>query len=85
MGIALTRSAFEFGIVSHISLISEQAPNQRGKMMALAAAFVLAGGTVANLTGPWLYEQFGVQGLSWSAVIAMVIALLFLFSFVREA
>lgn len=84
VGIALTRSAFEFGIVSHISLISEQVPNQRGKMMALAGAFVLAGGTVANLTGPWLYEQFGVTGLSGSAVIAMVIALSILFAFVRE-
>ncbi len=84
VGIALTRSAFEFGIVSHISLISEQAPTQRGKVMALAAAFVLVGGTIANLTGPWLYEQFGVQGLSWSAGGAMVVALVFLFAFVRE-
>jgi len=84
LGLALTRSAFEFGIVSQISLVSEQAPAQRGKMMALAAAFVLAGGTVANLTGPWLYERFGLVGLSGSAIVAMVIALFLLLTFVRE-
>lgn len=84
LGLALTRSAFEFGIVSQISLVSEQAPTQRGKMMALAAAFVLAGGTIANLTGPWLYARFGLVGLSWSAVSAMIIALILLFRFVRE-
>ncbi|MEZ4614147.1 MAG: MFS transporter [Caldilineaceae bacterium] len=84
LGIALARTCFEFGIVSHISLISEQVPEQRGKLMSLSAAFVLCGGTAANLTGPWLYTTHGVWGLSWSSMIALAIALSLLLTQVNE-
>ncbi|MCB0065110.1 MAG: MFS transporter, partial [Caldilineaceae bacterium] len=84
VGIALTRACFEFGIVSQISLMSEQAPEQRGKFLSLSAAFTLLGGTVANLTGPWLYTTQGVWGLSLSSIAAMVVALFLLLTQVRE-
>jgi predicted MFS family arabinose efflux permease len=84
IGIILTRTSFEFGIVSQISLISEQAPDRRGKIMSLAAAFVLMGGTVANLIGPWLYTRYGVAGLSWTGVATMVVALILLVTQVSE-
>ncbi len=38
LGIALARGSFEFAIVSHFSLLSEQVPLQRGKVMTLGAA-----------------------------------------------
>lgn len=83
-GIIITRTAFEFGIVSHISLISEQAPEQRGKIMSLSSAFVLCGGTVATWAGPWLYATQGVQGLSWAGSVAAIVALILLWTQVRE-
>ncbi len=84
LGIALTRTCFEFGIVSQISLISEQVPTQRGKIISLAAAFVLGGGTVANLLGPWLYTTRGVAGLSWAGIGATALALVLLYTQVDE-
>jgi predicted MFS family arabinose efflux permease len=84
LGIALTRICFEFGIVSQISLISEQVPAQRGKLMSLAAAFVLGGNTVANLIGPWLYATRGVVGLSWVGIGVTAVALILLITQVDE-
>ncbi len=83
-GIALIRLCFEFGIVSQISLLSEQVPEQRGKVMSLSAAFTLFGGTIASLTGPWLYTTQGVWGLTWSAIPALGIALVLLLTQIRE-
>ncbi|MEZ4734733.1 MAG: MFS transporter [Caldilineaceae bacterium] len=83
-GIALTRGSFEFGIVSQISLLSEQAPDQRGKVLSLGSAVVMMGGALANLTGPWLYVHYGVWGLSAASVVALVISLVLVIGVVRE-
>lgn len=82
--IAITRGFFEFGIVSQISLLSEQVPEQRGKMMSLGSAFVMVSGALANITGPWLYVHHGVLGLCLVSVLALVVSLLVLMAFVRE-
>lgn len=82
--IAFTRGCFEFGIVSQISLLSEQVPDQRGKMMALNSAVVMVGGAVANVTGPWLYIRYGVAGLALVSVVALVVSLGLLVGLVRE-
>ena len=82
--IAITRGFFEFGIVSQISLLSEQVPDQRGKMMSLGSAFVMVSGALANITGPWLYVNYGVVGLCIVSVIALIVSLLVLMTFVRE-
>ena len=84
ISIAVTRVCFEFGIVSHISLVSEQAPTQRGKLISLSSAIVTGGGTVATLTGPWLYTTQGIWGLVWSSVSATAIAVLLLATQVTE-
>jgi predicted MFS family arabinose efflux permease len=52
--IAVARMFFEFNIVSHFPLLSEQAPAQRGKAMTLGAAVSLVSATVAGFSGPWL-------------------------------
>jgi DHA1 family multidrug resistance protein-like MFS transporter len=85
IALALMRFAFEFGIVSNISLISEQVPAQRGKVMTLSAAFTLAGSTLAGLTGPWAYTEFGVWGLGPVSAVCVVISLLLTSLFVDEA
>ena len=64
IGLALARTSFEFAIVSNITLLSEQVPEQRGKVMTLGAAFGLVGLTLASTSGPWLYSAFGIGGLS---------------------
>ncbi|MCB0109594.1 MAG: MFS transporter, partial [Caldilineaceae bacterium] len=84
VGIIITRTAFEFGIVSHISLISEQIPEQRGKLMSMSAAFVLLGGTAATWLGPWLYATHGVQALSWTGMAAAATAFVLLMTRVDE-
>ena len=61
--LVLLRFAFEFGLVSAIALISEQAPDRRGKVISLAVAFNLLGVTLTGFTGPWMYTHFGVWGL----------------------
>ena len=83
-GIAVTRGCFEFAIVSQISLLSEQVPEQRGKMMSLSSAVVMCGGALANITGPWLYVTYGVSGLAIVSVTALAASLLILATLVRE-
>jgi predicted MFS family arabinose efflux permease len=84
LAIALTRMCFEFNIVSHFPLLSEQAPSQRGKVMTLGAAVSLLGGTLAGFTGPWLLIRVGVAGLAWSSAAAAFIGLLVVLLLVNE-
>ena len=80
-GIAVARGSFEFAIVSNIALLSEQVPEERGKVLTLGSSANLVGMTLAGTTGPWLYTEFGVMGLSvvsalTTAVGAIMIAVL---------
>lgn len=84
LAIALTRMCFEFNIVSHFPLLSEQKPSQRGKVMTLGAAFALLGGTVAGFTGPWLLIQVGVAGLAWTSAVAVLAGLAVVVLLVKE-
>ncbi|MBX3010310.1 MAG: MFS transporter [Caldilineaceae bacterium] len=83
-GLAFTRGAFEFGVVSQISLLSEQVPEQRGKLMSLSSAVVMVGGAIANLTGPWLYIHHGISGIVLVSAIALVSSIGLLLALVRE-
>ncbi|MBW7883224.1 MAG: MFS transporter [Caldilineaceae bacterium] len=82
--IGTARMFFEFNIVSHFPLLSEQAPAQRGKTMTLGASAALTGGTVAGFTGPWLLVTHGVQALAWSSAATVTVALLIVLLLVRE-
>ena len=82
--LVLMRFTFEFGIVANISLASEQAPDRRGKVMTLAAALNLLGGTITGFSGPWAYTQFGVWGLGPVAALCTAAALLLLTVWGRE-
>ena len=61
--LVLLRFSYEYGLVSAIALISEQAPDRRGKLMSLTVAINLVGITFTGFTGPWMYTRFGVWGL----------------------
>ena len=82
--IAVARMFFEFNIVSHFPLLSEQVPAQRGKAMTLGAAFSLVGATVAGFSGPWLLVNLGVAGLTWLSAAAVTAALVIVLFLVRE-
>lgn len=82
--IALARMCFEFNIVSHFPLLSEQAPAQRGQVMTLSAAMTMLGGTLAGFTGPWLYVNIGLGALAWTSAGAVAVALAIVAALVRD-
>lgn len=82
--IALARMCFEFNIVSHFPLLSEQAPAKRGQVMTLSAAMTMLGGTLAGFTGPWLYVNVGLGALAWTSAAAVGVALVIVFALVRD-
>jgi predicted MFS family arabinose efflux permease len=82
--IGVARGFFEFNIVSHFPLLSEQTPAQRGQVMTLGAAVSLVGATVAGFTGPWLLVTYGVLALAWSSAAIVTISLLTVHFLVQE-
>ena len=80
----LTRGMFEFSIVANFPLLSEQVPEQRGKVMSLSAAIGLLGVTLASFTAPMLYTTYGLIGMTIVSAAASVIALVILFTMVSE-
>lgn len=84
VSLLLVRVSFEFSIVSNFPLLSDQLPQQRGKIMTLGAAVALLGSTAAGLTGPVVYLHFGVAGLAVTSGTAVTMAILLLWRLVRE-
>lgn len=84
VSIAFARMCFEFNIVSHFPLLSEQVPAQRGQAMTLGSAAALVAGTVAGFSGPWLLVTLGVPALAWSSGAAVALALTVVLLLVRE-
>lgn len=85
VAIGVARMCFEFNIVSHFPLLSEQVPAQRGKAMTLGSAVALVGATVAGFSGPWLLVNVGVAGLAWVSAAAVVAALVIVVLLVRDS
>ncbi|MEE2827516.1 MAG: MFS transporter [Planctomycetota bacterium] len=84
VGLSLVRLCFEFTIVSNIALLSEQVPEQRGKVMTLGAAIGVVGMILASVIGPWLYLTQGVAGLSIVSAVMTFLALLVYALFTRD-
>jgi len=84
LAIALARMFFEFNIVSHFPLLSQQSPPHRGKLMTLGAAISLAGATVAGFSGPWLYLTAGVGALAATSAVAVTASLVLVLTLVNE-
>ncbi|MFZ1768063.1 MAG: MFS transporter [Caldilinea sp.] len=82
--IGMARMFFEFNIVSHFPLLSEQAPAQRGQVMTLGAAATLIGGSLAGFTGPWLLVNVGVAALAWTSAVVIIAGLAIVVFLVKE-
>lgn len=84
VGLAVARGIFEFAVVSNFSLVSEQVPLQRGKVMSLSTTASLLGAATAGFTGPWAFARFGSLGLGVVSATASVVVLLLVWRRVRE-
>ena len=80
----LLRFAYEYGLVSAIALITEQAPDRRGKVISLAVAINLVGITLTGFTGPWMYTHFGVWGLGPVSAVCTLAAFVLVTVWGRE-
>lgn len=83
-GIFLARGSFEFAVVSNMTLLSEQLPMQRAKALTLGASGALVGSTTAGLTGPWVYDHWGVGGVAAFSCVAMGLVVVVNGLWVRE-
>jgi predicted MFS family arabinose efflux permease len=84
IGLIIPRTFFEFALVSNIALVSEQVPEQRGKVLSLSAASGLLGTTAAVILGPISYYNIGISGLSVIGLISAIIAFMVLIFLVKE-
>jgi predicted MFS family arabinose efflux permease len=82
--IAGARMFFEFNIVSHFPLLSEQVPDQRGRAMSLSAAVTLLAGTAAGFSGPWLLVNLGIPALALTSAAAVSLSLIVALVLVKE-
>jgi predicted MFS family arabinose efflux permease len=82
--LALSRFCFEFSTVSHMSLVSEQVPSQRGKVVTLSFAFGVVGAALSGFTGPLAYAGFGVIGLAPVGAVAIALGYLLIWRWVNE-
>jgi predicted MFS family arabinose efflux permease len=83
-GMAAFTLAFEFSIVSNISLLSEQAPLARGTVLSLA---VVASGltrTISDYVAVALYEQGGLLATALFGVAGSAAAVFVLLRWVQE-
>ncbi len=85
LGAMLALAVLEFAIVSHIPLVSEQVPAQRGKVLSLATGTSMIGRTLGSLTGPWALATFGIGVVGPLAAVVASGAIVTLTRFVREA
>lgn len=84
LGLGIVRFLMQIAYVSNIPLLSEQAPQHRGKVMALAMAAGQLGLVLAGITGPWLYLHLGVSGLGTVSAGAMVLTVFIIFRWIQE-
>ncbi len=80
----LPRFCFEFAIVSNLSLLSEQVPRQRGKVLSFGMMASLAFTTLTGWSGPWAYANLGVWGLGPVSAVLGLVALGLIIGFVKE-
>lgn len=83
-GLILARLTFEAGMVGNISLLSEQVPSQRAKVLTLSSACVTIGVALGNLTGPMSYSTWGVSTVGLISALAAILASVILFRWVTE-
>lgn len=84
VGTMLALATLEYAIVSHIPLVSELVPEQRGKVLSLATGVSLIGRSLGGLTGPWVLTTFGIDVVGPMAAVIAGGAVAVLLAFVRD-
>ncbi len=84
LGIMLPRIFFEVATVSNLALLTEQVPEQRGKVMSLSTTFGLAGITAASALGPVSYYSKGVLGLAVVSFAASLVSFAIIILIVKD-
>ncbi|MFP4490242.1 MAG: MFS transporter, partial [Spirochaetaceae bacterium] len=84
IALSLPRFFFEFAVVSNFPLISEQYPEERGKVMAFSFSIGLIGPVVSGITGPAMYLRWGVWGLGPVSFASAMVSILLLLLCVKE-
>jgi predicted MFS family arabinose efflux permease len=72
IGLLLLIMGFEFGFVSSLSLMTEAAPEARGRAIAVGNAIGTIARALALASSGQLFEWFGVSGPLVFSTIAMV-------------
>lgn len=85
IGLLMLRFLFEVSLVSNISLLSEQVPTQRGKVLTLASAAVTIGVAVASTIGPLTYSWWGIWGPGLISAVAALGATVLIYFRVIES
>lgn len=83
-GLLLVRGLMEFTLVTFIAFASEQAPQRRGRMLALMNACALSGSSLAGFTGPWLLQRRGMAGPSRVSALSLLAGALLVGLWIRE-
>jgi predicted MFS family arabinose efflux permease len=83
-GLAVGRCIFEFTIVSHFPLLSEQLPDVRGRVLTLGTSAGLLANTAGGFVGPWLYERSGIGAVATVSAVTMAVAAIVVATLVRE-
>jgi len=84
LGLIIPRIFFEFATVSNLALLTEQVPEQRGKVMSLSTTFGLIGITFASAIGPVSYYSKGVTGLAAVSLAAGLISFIIVILIVKD-
>ena len=84
LGLIIPRIFFEFATVSNLALLTEQVPEQRGKVMSLSTTFGLIGITLSSAIGPISYYSKGVPGLATVSFTAGLISLVIVVLLVKD-
>jgi predicted MFS family arabinose efflux permease len=84
LGITLVVLTFEFTIVSMLPLVSELATDARGTLLAVNVAAMSLGRVLGSLSGPRLWAQRGLWANTLLSAVAVLMAMLILWTAVRE-
>ena len=80
-GLAVFLTGFEYGFVSSLTLVSEAAPDARGRAIGLSSMLGTLARSAAVIAAGQLYDVFGMSGpVTWAALTASLAFLATLFS-----
>ncbi len=80
----LMRMLMQASFVALLTILSEQLPARRARVLAFAAASGQVGMAVAGASGPWLYGRLGMPGVGTVSAAAALAAFVLVLIFMKE-